>query len=351
MRYQRANQKPKSSAHFHVVSYCIFVLHVSMAQGRPIPASTRHWTNVESMLARRLRRRPNIDSTLAQCIVFAGNTILTWREAGDTAADTRVSLAPAPFSPDPGLWCRERGTPRSWHLPPAKPWEWSRRGAPSRSTRGTGPRRWPWSSHLYGPPPDRRARGRKARCWPSWKSVPFSVWRPRCSSPRLWTVASAWCSAPPSPAVSRSRDRKRSSSTSADTWVSSGYPVWCLRIYRARRLSLCGSIPSACSGRTCPDGTWPGDRRPSWWRHLWRVLTSCVTTVWTPWWIWRSRPIFSSRPPRSSRERRTLAPTGSVFPGPPSHCRWGWRAPRWGPLGVSSPGALCPGAWCGQRKA
>ena len=34
--------------------------------------STRHWTNVGSMLARRLRRRPNNDPILVQCLVLLG---------------------------------------------------------------------------------------------------------------------------------------------------------------------------------------------------------------------------------------------------------------------------------------
>ena len=37
------------------------------------PANTIHWPNAELMLARRLRRRPNINPALDQCIVFDGN--------------------------------------------------------------------------------------------------------------------------------------------------------------------------------------------------------------------------------------------------------------------------------------
>ena len=40
-----------------------------------IPANTRHWTNVGLMLARRLRRRANINPTLVQCLVFAGISV------------------------------------------------------------------------------------------------------------------------------------------------------------------------------------------------------------------------------------------------------------------------------------
>ena len=38
------------------------------------PETTRYLTNVGSMLARRLRRRPNIESTLVKCLVFAGRS-------------------------------------------------------------------------------------------------------------------------------------------------------------------------------------------------------------------------------------------------------------------------------------
>ena len=37
------------------------------------PANTTHPPNVGSMLARRLRRRSNIDPTLGRCVLFAGN--------------------------------------------------------------------------------------------------------------------------------------------------------------------------------------------------------------------------------------------------------------------------------------
>ena len=43
---------------------------------RPNPANTRRWPNVEVMMARRLRRRPIITSTLGQRLVFAGNWLL-----------------------------------------------------------------------------------------------------------------------------------------------------------------------------------------------------------------------------------------------------------------------------------
>ena len=37
-----------------------------------VPANTKHWTNVVSMLGRRLRRRPNIEPTVVHCLVFSG---------------------------------------------------------------------------------------------------------------------------------------------------------------------------------------------------------------------------------------------------------------------------------------
>ena len=37
------------------------------------PTNTRHWTNVASMLARRLRRRPNIDPTVVWCLCLLGH--------------------------------------------------------------------------------------------------------------------------------------------------------------------------------------------------------------------------------------------------------------------------------------
>ena len=36
------------------------------------PANTRHWAIVGSMLVHRLRRWPNIEPTMAKCLVFAG---------------------------------------------------------------------------------------------------------------------------------------------------------------------------------------------------------------------------------------------------------------------------------------
>ena len=39
------------------------------------PANTMHFPNVVMMLARRLRRRSNIKTTLGKCLVFDGNTL------------------------------------------------------------------------------------------------------------------------------------------------------------------------------------------------------------------------------------------------------------------------------------
>ena len=52
------------------------LLWTTTCQERPsrhleFPANTTHRTNVGLMLAHRLRRRPNINSTLVQCLVFA----------------------------------------------------------------------------------------------------------------------------------------------------------------------------------------------------------------------------------------------------------------------------------------
>ena len=45
---------------------------IETALGNVFAANRTNLTNVGSMLARRLRRRPNIDPTLVQCLVFAG---------------------------------------------------------------------------------------------------------------------------------------------------------------------------------------------------------------------------------------------------------------------------------------
>ena len=51
-------------------------LHLSLrrALARQVSqANTRHWAIVVSMLVHRLRRWPNIETTMAQCLVFAGS--------------------------------------------------------------------------------------------------------------------------------------------------------------------------------------------------------------------------------------------------------------------------------------
>ena len=51
----------------------ILQMHIVTYQPKyRIPAKTRHWTNVGSMLGRRRRRRANIEPTFGQCLVFAG---------------------------------------------------------------------------------------------------------------------------------------------------------------------------------------------------------------------------------------------------------------------------------------
>ena len=44
--------------------------HVSLTMEQ-LPQDTRHWTNVDLMLGHRLRRWPNIKTTLDQCFLFA----------------------------------------------------------------------------------------------------------------------------------------------------------------------------------------------------------------------------------------------------------------------------------------
>ena len=50
------------------------------------PADTRHWPKAGSMLVLRLRRRPNIEPTLGQCLVFAGKMLVfiesLWSDVG-----------------------------------------------------------------------------------------------------------------------------------------------------------------------------------------------------------------------------------------------------------------------------
>ena len=56
----------------YIPNECTY-LHVSSN-----PANTRRWGNVGFMLGQRRRRWANIKPTLAQRLVFAGNTII-WR--------------------------------------------------------------------------------------------------------------------------------------------------------------------------------------------------------------------------------------------------------------------------------
>ena len=57
-----------------ISSYLCSCKHETFEDGGP--ANTRHWTNVGLMLGHRLRRRPNINPTLVQCLVFAAGP--TW---------------------------------------------------------------------------------------------------------------------------------------------------------------------------------------------------------------------------------------------------------------------------------
>ena len=47
-------------------------INVLVTSGVSCPANTRNWPSAVLMLARRLRRRPNIKTTLRQCLVLAG---------------------------------------------------------------------------------------------------------------------------------------------------------------------------------------------------------------------------------------------------------------------------------------
>ena len=53
------------------------------------PANTKHFPNIVLMLARRLRRRPNIKTTLVKCLVLAGY----WYSV-DLASTTTVDDSP-----------------------------------------------------------------------------------------------------------------------------------------------------------------------------------------------------------------------------------------------------------------
>ena len=52
--------------------YCYRLQPDGMSHKSHYPANTRHWTIVVSMLVHRLRRWPNIDTTVVQCLVLAG---------------------------------------------------------------------------------------------------------------------------------------------------------------------------------------------------------------------------------------------------------------------------------------
>ena len=60
---------------FAVSWNCVSLPRSTPASEWNYPANTRHWTNVGSMLACRLRRQPNIEPTLVLCLVLADNLI------------------------------------------------------------------------------------------------------------------------------------------------------------------------------------------------------------------------------------------------------------------------------------
>ena len=51
-----------------VISYCV----TDLIEVGKYTANTKHSPNAVSMLAHRLRRWPNIETTLGECLVFAG---------------------------------------------------------------------------------------------------------------------------------------------------------------------------------------------------------------------------------------------------------------------------------------
>ena len=60
------------------------------------PVNTRHWPNVVLMLTRRLRRRPNIKTTLGQCLVLAGYDPMVfkcWPDVGPTLKQHCVNVS------------------------------------------------------------------------------------------------------------------------------------------------------------------------------------------------------------------------------------------------------------------
>ena len=65
----------------------------AIKQNRVNPANTRHWTNVVLMLSHRLRRWPNINPTLVQCLVFAETSRVFEIEGGGP----RVVVSTAAF--------------------------------------------------------------------------------------------------------------------------------------------------------------------------------------------------------------------------------------------------------------
>ena len=65
------SQKTVSAYLMQVSRYCILALQSRLFVGQ-IPANTARWNNDVLMLAQRLRRRPNIKTSLFHRVVFAG---------------------------------------------------------------------------------------------------------------------------------------------------------------------------------------------------------------------------------------------------------------------------------------
>ena len=85
----------------------------SYASGNP--ANTIHCPNAGLMLARRLRRRPNINSALGQCIVFAGKlyTAVPWPAiCGLTLMNKAMRIC----NPKVGSWNKNQYSHGHWHL-------------------------------------------------------------------------------------------------------------------------------------------------------------------------------------------------------------------------------------------
>ena len=78
----------KNQPYSHAMSCHVYTLTIRKSKQKPpqpyhrrtFPANTKHWSNVDLMLAQRLRRWPNINPTLDECILFTGlwNAVCWW---------------------------------------------------------------------------------------------------------------------------------------------------------------------------------------------------------------------------------------------------------------------------------